>query len=344
MQPVVDNKKPRELPLSGKKEIERRRFRDKVEKGNRLLLDRLGKALERKNIDNERKPIKFNSLEQGKKKLELARVTMENQLLLDRINAANPMYDHHQWERDAEHREFYLKNMTEFPELYVPHYPPARKKFLKEAAKKEKEAELVKAEKAARKEAARQGIPFSPSMIKSPSLGNSPGATSMSKVISPPAFAPPTGAIRPEGIPPPNHDQGSPTRVTENIDKLSAQFQDVNMRDHALSAAVMEKNGETYYNDNNKERLLHGTNTDGAYYMGGHHVKTIHAEHHAGDSAGEGWDEFRYDTHYAEPGHIPAPYQGADGHGAGVGGIVGNVENYGVLEAARKEDEYNQHI
>ena len=64
----------------------------------------------------------------------------------------------------------------------------------------------------------------------------------------------------------------------------------------------------------------------------------------AGDSAGEGWDEFRYDTHYAEPGHIPAPYQGADGHGAGVGGIVGNVENYGVLEAARKEDEYNQHI
>ena len=31
MMPVVDNKKPRELPMSGKKEIERRRFRDKVE-------------------------------------------------------------------------------------------------------------------------------------------------------------------------------------------------------------------------------------------------------------------------------------------------------------------------
>lgn len=319
MQPVVDNKKPRELPMSGKKEIERRRFRDKVEKGNRLLLDRLGKALERKNIDNERKPIKFNSLEQGKKKLELARVTMENQLLLDRINAANPMYDHHQWERDAEHREFYLKNMTEFPELYVPHYPPARKKFLKEATKKQKEAELVKAEKAARKEAARQGIPFSPSMIKSPSLGNAPGATSMSKAISPPAFAPPTDAIRPEAIPPPNYDQGSPTRVAEN--KISAQFQDVNMRDHALSTAVTEKNAETYYNDDNRERLLHGTDTDGANYMGGH-VKTIHAE----------------------SGPVPAPYQGADGHGAGVGGIVGNVENYGVLEATRKEEKYNQHI
>ena len=104
MQPVVDNKKPRELPMSGKKEIERRQFRNKIEKGNRLLLDRLGKALERKNIDNERKAIKFNSLEQGKKKLELKRVTMENQLLLNRIQFAQPMYNHHQWERDAEHR------------------------------------------------------------------------------------------------------------------------------------------------------------------------------------------------------------------------------------------------
>jgi len=132
MQPVVDNKKPRELPMSGKKEIERRMFRDKVDKGNRLLLDRLGKALERKNIDNEREAIKFNSLEQGKKKLELKRVTMENQLLLNRIQFAQPMYNHNQWERDAAHREFYLKNMTEFPELYCPHYPPARAQFLKE--------------------------------------------------------------------------------------------------------------------------------------------------------------------------------------------------------------------
>ena len=145
MQPVVDNKKPRELPMSGKKEIERRQFRNKIEKGNRLLLDRLGKALERKNIDNERKAIKFNSLEQGKKKLELKRVTMENQLLLNRIQFAQPMYNHHQWERDAEHREFYLKNMTEFPELYCPHHPPLREKWAQEQDEKkaEKDAQTL---------------------------------------------------------------------------------------------------------------------------------------------------------------------------------------------------------
>lgn len=135
MRPVVDAGPPRELPLSGKKEIERRRFHERVERGNRELLDRLGKAMEKKNIDNERHDkIKFQSLQAGLKKVELARVTAENQMLLGRIQSAIPEYDHNAWERDAVHREFYLKNMTEFPESYIPHHPPLRKKFLAEQA------------------------------------------------------------------------------------------------------------------------------------------------------------------------------------------------------------------
>ena len=135
MRPVVDAGPPRELPLSGKKEIERRRFLERVEKSNRELLDRLGKAMEKKNIDNERHDkIKFQSLQAGLKKVELARVTTENHMLLSRIQSAIPEYDHHAWERDAVHREFYLKNMTEYPEAYVPHHPPLRKKFLAEQA------------------------------------------------------------------------------------------------------------------------------------------------------------------------------------------------------------------
>ena len=148
MQPVVDSGPPRELPLSGKKEIERKRFREKVEKGNRALLDRLGKAMEYKNIDNERHDkIKFRSLQEGLKKVELARVTMENQLILQRIQTAIPAYDHNEWEREAEHREFFLRNMTEYPERYVPHYPPLRKKFLEEQAKKKEEEESKRANK-----------------------------------------------------------------------------------------------------------------------------------------------------------------------------------------------------
>jgi len=53
MAPSVDNKPPRELPFSGKKEIERRRYHAYVEKGNKALLARLGKAMQIKNIDNE---------------------------------------------------------------------------------------------------------------------------------------------------------------------------------------------------------------------------------------------------------------------------------------------------
>ena len=216
MQPVVDNKKPRELPLSGKKEIERRRFRDKVEKGNRLLLDRLGKALERKNIDNERKAIKFNSLEQGKKKLELKRVTMENQLLLNRIQFAQPMYDHHQWERDAEHREFYLKNMTEFPELYCPHHPPLRAKFIEEQERRKKEKDDLMLTKL-NKTREVKGLSPLPALPKKKGEdeeipGRGPfGEYRPGSVIEPPMHDP-LGISRPLGSP-----TGSPNRQMLNV-------------------------------------------------------------------------------------------------------------------------------
>ena len=78
MKPTVDNKKPRELPFSGKKEIERRNYQTKVELGNRLLLDRLGKAMETKNLDNENHNPKGVSLLATRKKLELQRISADN--------------------------------------------------------------------------------------------------------------------------------------------------------------------------------------------------------------------------------------------------------------------------
>lgn len=234
MMPVVDNKKPRELPMSGKKEIERRRFRDKVENGNRQLLDRLGKALERKNIDNERKAIKFNSLEQGKKKLELKRVTMENQLLLNRIQFAQPMYDHNQWERDAEHREFYLKNMTEFPELYCPHYPPLRKTFLAELEAKKKENNMATLAKLNRKRAKLELPPLtslppprsvSPGGTVTEHQGRGPFNEYQPGTIEPPTGLPAWTMTRPGPSSPTGRGHGSPPKsaqmqmALENVDQ-----------------------------------------------------------------------------------------------------------------------------
>lgn len=249
MQPVVDNKKPRELPMSGKKEIERRRFRDKVDKGNRLLLDRLGKALERKNIDNERKAIKFNSLEQGKKKLELKRVTMENQLLLNRIQFAQPMYDHNQWERDAEHREFYLKNMTEFPELYCPHYPPMRALFLKEQQEKEAAKEQAVLAKLNKKRSAKElplltqlprkygsptGAHGSPVGIEPNIPGRGPFGEYRPGTVEPPAKDPAFGMTWPAGPPSPGaspnkHMQQAIDNVDAHTLLIQAQMQEMSL-------------------------------------------------------------------------------------------------------------------
>jgi len=127
MEPKVDTKPPRELPFSGKKEIERRRFHATIERGNKELLTRLGKAMQIKNIDNESTVAKGISLQACQKRLELERITADNRRLLERIQKTLPAYNHLQWEREAEAREKILMNMTEFPEMYVPKYQISKK-------------------------------------------------------------------------------------------------------------------------------------------------------------------------------------------------------------------------
>lgn len=127
IQPQVDTKKPHELPDSGKREIERKRNHAAIERDNRELLTRLGKAMQIKNIDNESKVAKGISLQAALKKIELERITNDNRRLLDRLQKTIPAYDHIAWEQEAEEREKILMNMTEFPELYVPKYTPAKK-------------------------------------------------------------------------------------------------------------------------------------------------------------------------------------------------------------------------
>ena len=57
---------------------------------------------------------------EGKKKRELKRIEDDNRRLLQAIRKTVPVYNHLQWEKDAENRVHYLRNMTEFPDLFVP--------------------------------------------------------------------------------------------------------------------------------------------------------------------------------------------------------------------------------
>lgn len=76
--------------------------------------------MSKKNIDNERKHLGFPSLKEAHKRLELQRIVEENQRLLTRIQNTAPVYNHLQWEQEAEHRVDILRNMTEFPDYFKP--------------------------------------------------------------------------------------------------------------------------------------------------------------------------------------------------------------------------------
>ena len=91
-----------------------------IEFDYRLLLDRLGEAMNKKNIDNELKTKPFTSFIEMQRKRELKKITTENQLLLQRIQTTVPSYHVEEWERDAKKRVEYLRNMTEFPDYFVP--------------------------------------------------------------------------------------------------------------------------------------------------------------------------------------------------------------------------------
>lgn len=71
-----------------------------------------------KNIDNDLKEKPFTSYGELQRKKEMKKIMLDNQRLLERIQHAVPSYDHVEWERDADKRVEYLRNMTEFPDYF----------------------------------------------------------------------------------------------------------------------------------------------------------------------------------------------------------------------------------
>jgi hypothetical protein len=118
------------------------RKRALIEQDNRLLLDRLAIAMQTKNIDNHLVEKPFISLMELQRKKELKKIMIQNSRLLDRIQSTVPSYDHVLWEKEADHHVEILRNMTEFPELFVA--PGTHKKGY--------DMKIVDAERAAAKE------------------------------------------------------------------------------------------------------------------------------------------------------------------------------------------------
>ena len=121
---TLDCGPPRAHPLSNKREKDKLREFANIEFDNKLLLERLAKVVQQKTIDNEiHKSVKMHAqfkakLGLTKKRLEMQKITEENQRLLKRIQEVPPAYNHLKWEEEAKRNEHIKRCMALYPEYY----------------------------------------------------------------------------------------------------------------------------------------------------------------------------------------------------------------------------------
>jgi uncharacterized protein with HEPN domain len=69
--------------------------------------------MQHKTIDNDAPHAKAIGRQQARR-LELQRITQENQRLLKRIQETEPAYNHLKWEEEAKKRDVIIANMSEY--------------------------------------------------------------------------------------------------------------------------------------------------------------------------------------------------------------------------------------
>ena len=142
MAPTINCGPPRAHPLSNKREKDKIREFASIEFDNKLLLERLAKVVQQKTIDNEiHKSVQMHAQFKKKlgltqKRLEMQKLTEENQRLLKRIQEVPPAYNHLQWEEEAKHRDVVKRCMALYPEFYERQDEEERKKKLAKSSKR----------------------------------------------------------------------------------------------------------------------------------------------------------------------------------------------------------------
>jgi len=93
-----------------------------IDRDNRILLRKMTEIMKQRNAPTDtplspryRAPAPV-SLNKDARKKELLRITRENQNILKRIQQAQPVYNHVEWEDDHRKNYVYMKNRCEFPQ------------------------------------------------------------------------------------------------------------------------------------------------------------------------------------------------------------------------------------
>merc|ERR550539_351966 len=88
-----------------------------IDRANRILLKKMSEIMRQEDHPSNPSPRQPGpqSMNSGARKKELIRVTQDNQLILRRIQKAQPTYNHVEWEADHRRNLSYLRNCAEHP-------------------------------------------------------------------------------------------------------------------------------------------------------------------------------------------------------------------------------------
>merc|ERR1719355_137470 len=89
-----------------------------IDRENKILLQKMSEIMRPQTERSDRAksaPSGPPSLNRDSRKTELMRITQENQAILKRIQQAQPVYNHVEWEDSYRRSEVYLRNKCEYP-------------------------------------------------------------------------------------------------------------------------------------------------------------------------------------------------------------------------------------
>merc|ERR1719350_735255 len=115
MRPLVDNKEPKvcqfdhiRCNLKREQLLEERYYQ--IDKENRILLQKMSDIMKNPSYSTIRSRSGPPSLNRDHRKMELMRITQENLGILKRIQKAQPIYNHVEWEDSRRQNTAYLRN------------------------------------------------------------------------------------------------------------------------------------------------------------------------------------------------------------------------------------------
>ncbi|CAD7933482.1 unnamed protein product [Amoebophrya sp. A25] len=123
MQPSIDTSEPTCLRLDHiRNNLKREQLLEErygeIDRENRILLQKMSDIMRSSAIMQPKAGSATRqhvSMNRDARKAELLRITKENQLILKRIQRAQPMYNHVKWEESYKRSQSYLKNCCEYP-------------------------------------------------------------------------------------------------------------------------------------------------------------------------------------------------------------------------------------